>query len=121
MSVVVWFSDEFIGCAVTVDVDRFKRFDNDVVEATVFDGVWRVVVDGPGLVVAVVTAFCVDVCAGVATDVEEVVIFVVLATGDTDVVPVFSAFVVVCGNDSVQIYSWWSMMSHEILCKHLYK
>ena len=121
LSVVVWFSNDSINCVVSVVVDWFKRFDNDVVEATVDVGGWYVVVAGLGLGVVVVVTSGVDVCHGVDADVEEVTIFVVLTSGGIDVVSVFSTLVVVCNCDALQIYNEWSISLHVMLCEHRYK
>ena len=97
-------------------VDRLKRwFDSVVCEGCVDVGGRYVVVDGSGLDVVVVVDCCVDVCIGETVDVEKIVLLVVLTTGDIDVVPMVSTFVVVCGNGELQIYNVGSMKSHVIL------
>ena len=97
-------------------VDRFNRWVDSVVFETSVDVGFRcVVVDGFGLAVVVDIDFCVDVCIGGNVDVKKIMLFVVLTTGDSDVVPVVSTFVVVCSSGELQIYNDGSIKSHVML------
>ena len=116
MFVVVWIIVRVVVCAVSVVVGRFKRGFNCVVrEACVDVGGRRVVVDGSGLDVVVVIDCCVDVCIGENVDVEKIMLFVVLATGNIDVVPMVSTFVVVCSSGELQIYNVGSITVQDML------
>jgi len=116
LCVVVWLNVCVVVCAVSVVVDRFKRWFNCVVcEACVDVGGRYVVVDGSRLDVVVAVDCCVDVCIGETVDVEKIMLFVVLTTGDSDVVPVVSTFVVVCSSGELQIYNVGSIKSHVML------
>ena len=114
--VVVWIIIRVVVCAVSVVVDRFNRgFDCVVSEACVDVGGRCVVVDGSGLIVVVVVDCCVDVCIGENVDVEKIMLFVVLTTGDIDVVPMVPPFVVVCSSGELQIYNVGSITVHDML------
>ena len=116
LCVVVWIIVCVVVCAVSVVVDRFKRGFNCVVrEACVDVGGRCVVVDGYGLDVVVVVDCGVDVCIGENVDVEKIMLFVVLTTGDIDVVPMVSTFVVVCGSGELHIYNVGSIVTQETL------
>jgi hypothetical protein len=114
--VVVWIIIRVVVRAVSVVVDRFDRGFNCVVcEACVDVGGRYVVVDGYGLNVVVVVDCCVDVCVGENVDVEKIMLFVVLTTGDIDVVPMVSTFVVVCSSGELQIYNVGSITAQDML------
>ena len=116
LCVVVWIIICVVVCAFSVVVDRFnRRFDRVVCKACVDVGGRCVVVDGYGLDVVVVVDCCVDICIGKNVDVEKIMLFVVLTTGDIDVAPMVSTFVVVCGSCELHIYNVGSIVRQETL------
>lgn len=116
LCVVVWIIIRVVVCAVSVVVDRLKRwFDRVVCEGCVDVGGRYVVVDGSGLDVVVVVDCCVDVCVGENVDVEKIMLFVVLTIGGIVVVPMVSTFVVVCSSGELQIYNVGSITAHDML------